>query len=162
MPGPRPTPTLLKIVRGNPGKRRIDAREPTPPIPPAPPEPPGFLMPAAKDEWWRVAPQLHVLGLLTALDVMVLAAYCQACGRWQQAEDALAAMAERDPESGALTVTTSAGSLMQNPMLRIALSAAADMLKYAAEFGLSPAARSRVANSVGARLAPGKFDGLLG
>ena len=73
-------------------------REPTPPIPPAPP---GFLMSAAKDEWWRVAPQLHVLGLLTAIDVMVLAAYCQACGRWQQAEDALAAMAERDPESGA-------------------------------------------------------------
>ena len=46
-------------------------------------------------------PQLHVLGLLTAIDVMVLAAYCQACGRWQQAEDALAAMAESDPESGA-------------------------------------------------------------
>ena len=41
-------------------------------------------------------PQLHVLGLLTAIDVMVLAAYCQACGRWQQAEDALAAVAERD------------------------------------------------------------------
>jgi phage terminase small subunit len=82
---------LLKIVRGNPGKRRIDLREPTPPIPPAPPAPPGFLMPAAKDEWWRVAPRLHVLGLLTAIDVMVLAAYCQACGRWQQAEDALAA-----------------------------------------------------------------------
>ena len=39
---------LLKIVRGNPGKRRIDLREPTPPIPPAPPAPPGFLMPAAK------------------------------------------------------------------------------------------------------------------
>ena len=83
-----------------PEKRRIDLREPTPPIPPAPPAPPGFLMPAAKDEWWRVAPQLHVLGLLTAIDVMVLAAYCQACGRWQQAEDALAAMAERDPETG--------------------------------------------------------------
>ena len=63
--------------------------------------PPGFLMPAAKDEWWRVAPQLHYLGLLTAIDVTALAAYCQACGRRQQAEDALAAMAERDPESGA-------------------------------------------------------------
>ena len=25
----------------------------------------------ARDEWWRVAPQLHVLGLLTAIDVMV-------------------------------------------------------------------------------------------
>ena len=70
-----------------------------------------------------MAPQLHVLGLLTAIDVMVRPAYCQACGRWQQAEDALAAMAERDPESGALTVTTGTGSLMQNPMLRVALSA---------------------------------------
>ena len=42
------------------------------------------------------SPAASALGLLTAIDVMVLAAYCQACGRWQQAEDALAAMGRRE------------------------------------------------------------------
>jgi P27 family predicted phage terminase small subunit len=161
MPGPRPTPTLLKIVRGNPSKRRLNANEPTPPIPPEPPEPPGFLMPTAKDEWYRIVPTLHAVGLVSVIDVMPLAAYCQSCARWQQAENMLAEMAERDPDTGALTVTTGTGSLTQNPVLRIAVSAAQDMLKFAAEFGLTPSARVRVANSYGARLVPSKFEGLL-
>ena len=50
-----PTPTLLKIVRGNPTRKRIDLREPRPPIPPAPPAPPGlFDVSRSKDEWWRL------------------------------------------------------------------------------------------------------------
>ena len=31
MRGPKPTPTALKIVRGNPGKRALPKDEPTPP-----------------------------------------------------------------------------------------------------------------------------------
>jgi phage terminase small subunit len=51
---------------------------------------------------------------------------------------------------------------MQSPMLRIAISAAGDMVRFAGEFGLGPAAGSRVSGSLAARLAPSKFDGLLG
>jgi P27 family predicted phage terminase small subunit len=125
------------------------------------PEPPAFLMPGAKDEWWRAGPELHRLGLLTVLDVAVFAAYCQACGRWQQAEELLRQQAERDPETGALVVKTATGSLMQNPLLRVAITAAADMIRYAGEFGMSPAARSRVAGGIVAQMAPSKFGDLI-
>src|SRR6516225_3251030 len=114
-----PVPLRLKLLRGNPGKRRI-RDEPQPAIPPEPPEPPGFLKPAAKDEWHRVAPEVHALGLLTVLDINLLAAYCESFARWQQAETILAEMTEQDPETGALTIKTAAGSRMFNPLLQVA------------------------------------------
>jgi phage terminase small subunit len=51
---------------------------------------------------------------------------------------------------------------MQNPLQRIAVNAANDMIRYAAEFGLTPAARARVAGGIVGRAMSGKFDGLLG
>jgi phage terminase small subunit len=68
----------------------------------------------AKEEWWRTAPQLHVLGLLSSVDVACLAAYC----------------------------------------------AASDMVRYAGEFGLTPVARTRIAQGI-QQPPPSKFDGLL-
>jgi P27 family predicted phage terminase small subunit len=66
------------------------------------PEPPPFLVGYAADEWWRVAPELHRLGLLTLVDVMPLAAYCEAYKRWRTAEELLATMAEKDAVTGGL------------------------------------------------------------
>ena len=40
--GPPPTPNVIKLLRGNPGKRRI-ADEPEPQIPECVPEPPVFI-----------------------------------------------------------------------------------------------------------------------
>jgi phage terminase small subunit len=84
MRGPPPSPNVIKLLRGNPGKRRI-ADEPKPQIPECVPEPPLFITGYAADEWYRVAPELHVLGLLTVLDVMPFAAYCQAYHHWRTA-----------------------------------------------------------------------------
>jgi phage terminase small subunit len=94
MPGPPPTPTHLKLLRGNAGKRSIRPG-PMPEIPPEVPAPPSFLLPAAKDEWWRLSGELHVFGLLSNLDVHVLVAYCQSYARWRQAEETLAVFAEK-------------------------------------------------------------------
>jgi phage terminase small subunit len=58
----------LRLLRGNPGKRAF-RRGLGPQRPPEPPEPPAFLVGYSCDEWYRVAPGLHQLGLLTALDV---------------------------------------------------------------------------------------------
>jgi phage terminase small subunit len=46
-------------------------------------------------------------------------------------------------------------------LLRIAVTAAASMIRYAGEFGMSPAARSRVAGSFAAQMAPSKFGDLI-
>jgi P27 family predicted phage terminase small subunit len=160
MPGPKPTPTHLRLLRGNPGKRPI-GRELEPPRTTEPPEPPNFLVGYALDEWWRVAPGLWQLGLLSPLDVSTLAAYCQAYKHWRTAEELLAGMAERDPATSALLVRRASGDVGQNPVVRIAANAAADMVRYAAEFGFSPAARSRVAAGIARETASSKFDGLI-
>jgi hypothetical protein len=55
-----------------------------------------------------------------------------------------------------------AGLATQHPIYRVAVEAARDMLKYAAEFGLTPSARTRIGNGIAAALSPSKFDGLLG
>jgi phage terminase small subunit len=54
----RPTPTKLKILRGNPGKQRLNRAEPQFKIEPLS-EPPKFLDKLAKQEWQRVALELH-------------------------------------------------------------------------------------------------------
>ena len=43
-------------------------------------------MPTAKAEWKRLARYLHDLGIISELDRSALAAYCQAYGRWVEAE----------------------------------------------------------------------------
>ncbi len=82
MPGPRPTPIPLKLLRGNPGKRPI-RRGFEPSQPPLPPILPELSAGDALEEWHRVAPGLHLFGLLTALDMAPLAAYCAAFARWR-------------------------------------------------------------------------------
>lgn len=70
----RPTPTALKIVRGNPGKRPINGAEPKPPV--AGLICPEHLPPLAAAEWARIVPVLVNLGVATVADRAVLEAYC--------------------------------------------------------------------------------------
>jgi phage terminase small subunit len=58
MSGPPPIPLQLRLLRGNPGKRALGA-EPEPTVAPACPDPLEHLGAYARDEWWRVAPELH-------------------------------------------------------------------------------------------------------
>jgi P27 family predicted phage terminase small subunit len=160
MRGPQPTPTVIKLLRGNPGKRRI-GREPELLIPENVPEPPPFITGYACDEWWRVAPELHRFGLLTIGDVMLFAVYCAAYARWRTAEEVLAEMAKRDAVASGLLIQRTSGSAAQNPLIRIAANAAAEMVRFAGHFGMTPAARVRI--SAGVAYEPpssGKFDGL--
>jgi P27 family predicted phage terminase small subunit len=155
----RKMPTYLKLLKGNPGKRAIRP-EPEPAMPDKPPDPPAFLSEDAQNEWHRLAEELHRLGLLTVLDLMPFAAYCEAYSRWVVAERLLAAMADKDATKG-LLVRSNAGSPMVNPLVKIARNAANDMLKFAGEFGMTPVARSRLGAGIGGPPTPGKFGDLL-
>jgi P27 family predicted phage terminase small subunit len=162
MPGPRPIPTHLKLLRGNPGHQKLNKHEPQPARTPEVPEPPAFLAGYAADEWKRVAPGLYHCGLLTIIDVQPLAAYCSAYSRWRTAEEVLRTMAERDPMTHGLLIKRADGA-GPNPMVRIAANAAEAMVSFAGHFGMSPAARARIAAGVGFEPPPGgKFDGLIG
>ena len=138
--GRKPKPTALKLVTGNPGKRALNKREAK--VPPKRPTAPPFLSDDARAEWDRVCETLYTVGLVTALDAAALAAYCAAYGRWAQAERALRD-AEND-ENGGLVTRTATGNIIQNALVGIANKAAADMVRYAVEFGMTPSARSKV------------------
>jgi len=140
--GRRPKPSHLKLVTGNPGKRPLNKDEPKPKL--SQPVPPAHLSTAAKGEWKRIAGPLYKLGLLSSIDRGVLAAYCQAYGRWVQAENAIKKMAAKDELTGGLMIRTSNGNAIQNPLVGTANKAMSEMAKYAGEFGMTPSARSRI------------------
>lgn len=133
MRGRKPTPTALKLRRGNPGKRALPKNEPKPIGPVTCPD---WLSQAAKTEWRRIAPVLVKAGIVTAADRAALAVYCQQYAR--------VASAERLVEEQGPIVKSPSGYPIQNPNLAIANKAATLLIKYAAELGITPSSRTRV------------------
>ena len=119
MAGRKPLPTHLKMVRGTLQKCRMNPDEPTP-------DP--------------LALELYELGILSTIDRAALAAYCQAYGRWVEAEEQL----RNIDGTMKLTETTSNGNIIQNPLVGIANKSLELMHKYLTEFGMSPSSRTRV------------------
>jgi P27 family predicted phage terminase small subunit len=158
MRGRKPTPTYLKLLRGNPSHRPLPRGEPMPASAPACPSPPGFLNAYAGEEWARTAPELFRLGLLTKVDTALFAVYCSTYAQWRTATEELAEAAAADPETHGLLIERDS-RLIANPLIGIARRAAETMLKVATEFGMTPAARSRITTNPDGP--PGKFDGLL-
>ena len=141
-PGTKPKPTALKLIEGNKGKRSLPKKEAV--IALCEPTPPPFLCDDAKVEWGRVCSALFAAGLMTELDRAALSAYCAAYGRWAQAERAINTMAGKDGINAALLIKTKEGNAIQNPLVGIANKARADVVRFAAEFGMTPSARTRV------------------
>ena len=86
--GPVPTPTSLRIMRGNPQRRPLNTREPkvTPAIST---EPPDWLVGEARAIWERLAPRFLAMGTLADVDLDALAAACMWWGRFRDAVDAM-------------------------------------------------------------------------
>jgi P27 family predicted phage terminase small subunit len=92
-----------------------------------------------------------------------LCAYCVGYARWFTAKEILLRMAAHDPVTHALVVKASDGNPRADPLVRIASRAADSMVKFAGEFGMTAAARSKVAAGPFGRLrGDRKFGGLLG
>ena len=146
MRGRRPKPTRLKALTGNPGKRPLNTGEPRPE--PNIPECPAELGPVARKEWDRLATELASLKILTVLDRAALAAYCNAYGLWAAAIEAI--------QKYGTMVKSPSGYPIQSPYVSIANRQAEIMMRIAAEFGFTPASRSRI--STPAQREPNLFD----
>lgn len=134
MSGPRPEPTSLRMLRGNPGRRPVNGNESRPrtEIPPCP----AHLSAEAKREWRRTARLLADLGLLARIDRAALSIYCEAWARWVEAERAM--------QQYGVMMKSPGGYPQQSPYLAVANRAMEQIRQSIAEFGMSPAARSRV------------------
>ena len=135
-PGPQPIASALKLLKGNPGKRAINHDEPKPLVPPDVPEPPDWIEPYAKTEWGVVAPELHRMGLLTAVDLTAFAAYCQSYAHWRAAEEWM--------NKHKHTVVEVTGLERRVPQAITAQAALLDMHRFGSAFGLSPSARTSI------------------
>lgn len=134
MRGRKPKPTALKLLEGNPGKRKLNPREAKPKA--VAPTRPAHVQGVARREWCRIVRELKALGLVTKIDRAALAAYCVAYGRWVEAEDQIR-------EHG-MVIVGSKGSLVRSPYLMIANKAMEQMRQLLIEFGMTPSSRSRV------------------
>lgn len=136
MRGSKPTPAHLKLLAGNPGHRGIKHDEvQVLPLQPSS-EPPEFLTKMARKEWRRMVPLLVESNLLSMVDLASFSMYCQAYGRWMDAEAALKAEGS--------VVMDRFGFPKINPQQQIADKAMDQVRQFGTEFGLTPSSRSRV------------------
>lgn len=137
-------PTALREQEGTVG-HNPNADEPIFPALDKIPDAPVFLNRWAKVEWKHVTPDLWSMGMLANCDVSALAAYCQAYGRWRMAEEGLTRYAKtKAGKKHPLLLETKAGNMIQHPLVGIANKAYRDMVRLAAEFGLTPSARTQI------------------
>ncbi|MDO1559813.1 phage terminase small subunit P27 family [Brevundimonas sp. 2R-24] len=149
MPGGRPpTPTRLKELAGNPGKRPINRREPKPTGGAVAPK---TLSRDALAAWKRLIGSMPE-GVYTVADEGLLAAYCEAVALHRRATAEVAAQ-------GAVT-TGSTGQLTVSPWVKIKSDQARLITAIGARLGLDPAARSSLQLQAPDET-PDEFGGLI-
>lgn len=135
--GPRPQPTQLKILRGNPGKRSLNNKEPSPPtngvtMPP-------YLGDLAAARWAEVLPMLQAVKVMTQADVEALARYCDTYEWW------LATRAKLKKDGDTYAILNDKGEIKyiaQRPEVSIAHKLAVQLRQLEQDFGLNPSART--------------------
>lgn len=138
-------PAVVHLLNGNPSKRNVQeliAEVATPALPIEAPPKPDWLDEEASREWDRVVPDLLTLGLISRLDMQVLAQYCEAVSdyrRWtmqiQNLNESMAAPGGGDIQ----TYRTGAKDLSIWRKLRNDAERRAN--DAGAKFGFSPMAR---------------------
>jgi P27 family predicted phage terminase small subunit len=137
--GPKPKPTARKRFEGNPGKRKLNPREPQLPTPPPardapPPEVADDAVASA--EWRRLLPLLKSSQTITEGDLSSLVALCQQWSRYLFATGKVT--------NSGMVVRSPSGYPMPNPYIGISNKALGNCVKLWAELGLTPSSRSRV------------------
>lgn len=141
--GPKPKPTDIRLLEGNPGRLPINEDEPNPTGQPAPPD---GLRPDAAAAWNRIMEAMPP-GLYTQADERLLFAYCEI---WQDFIDLTRAITEDG------TVTSDG----VNPAVTARLNVANRLATLGTRLGLSPADRANL--KMPKQQPSSKWNGLIG
>ncbi len=149
MAGRAPKPTNLKLVTGNPGKRAINRAEPDPTYL-TNLEPPTWLPDDARQVWEEIAPRLARAKLLTEVDVEALSHGCVAIAQYRLAARTSGAQlvrtkVEYDELGKPRAPKPDAGGEYLNPWLIVQSMSFKQAMAIFQQFGMSPAARTRIA-----------------
>jgi P27 family predicted phage terminase small subunit len=131
--GPKPTPTNLKVLRGEtrPSRLNLDEPQPLPTFPDAP----AHLSDEAKAVWGRVREQMGHTRVIRGADADILELYCETLVRSREASALLG-------RSGFLIKGARHGELVKNPLVAMVRDITAQVRILAGELGLTPASRT--------------------
>jgi len=146
--GRKPKPTAIKLLEGNPGKRRLNESEPQPAVADVR-VPKGKLPPEARALWKVLAPQLADLGVLKVTDLPALEVLCLHYAMTRRAwkiideqgptVENLVLVDESDPSAGTITL-----GVKKHPAASVFRENAMAFKAFATEFGLTPSSRVRI------------------
>jgi len=87
--GPKPEPAKFKLIKGNPGKRKVNKNEPELPPPPDVDEshPPKRLKGIAAEEWIRLYGSLVERGIVHVGNWTMFEEYCYVLGELRRIEN---------------------------------------------------------------------------
>jgi P27 family predicted phage terminase small subunit len=145
MPGPSPQPTALKILRGNPGRRPLNKREPEPEA--KAPECPDYVKadPVALAYWEHYLPILLSMRILTVADETVLASLCITHSNLIANLNKVRELnANGSSGISGIVIATKTGYLAPNQFYLNVQTAMEQELKFCRELGLTPSARTRI------------------
>lgn len=132
--GRPPKPVELKVISGNPGKRRLPTE--TIKAPPSKPRRPAWLSRYGRAAWEYVTPELDDLGLLARADRDALAMLCEAAGNFRAATE--------DVARRGILVEGDKGRTVKNPALQVQRDAARTFATFSSMLGVSPGDRARL------------------
>jgi P27 family predicted phage terminase small subunit len=149
--GRRPHSTALKLLRGNPGKGRINAREPA--VPPGDVRVPATISKDGRRVWERLAPIAIAMQTLTVADVEAFKTLCEL-----QASLDLVSKAKNARDFVPFTVGDN--GIVVHAALALELKIAPVVRPYYEKFGLEPVGRARL--TVGPAAPASKWAALTG
>ena len=133
MSGPSSKPTHLKALQGNPGKRKLNRREPSPARRSA--VKPEWIQKLAADQWDIYWPIVSAWGFGTETDRIALEAMCAAYAEWR--------LHTQYCITNGYTYEAKIGQALR-PEYKVACEAHKRMIAGLDRFGLNPAARSKI------------------
>ena len=137
MPGPPPLPSAIKKMRGTWRKDRAAAREPRPKS--GTPRRPAWLTPRARKFWPEYVRLTSTMRVLTQVDGPALGMLCAAHSEYLDAVDVLT------KKGASYESPTPTGTIVRaRPEVQQASEAWRRVHMMLAQFGLTPASRSRV------------------
>lgn len=141
--GRRPRPAALKLLQGERASRTIDDVIDVPPSVPAAPQ---SLDDAVREQYARLVALLEPVGVLTALDGPALAAFAQVLVEHDRASQLV--------NSVGPLIRDEHGIPRTNPAYRIRRDTGRDLLRWAMEFGMTPAARTQISRRLSTSATP--------
>lgn len=138
MPGPPRTPSNVVALTGNPGHRKAPKAEPQPEL--GMPDSPDWLDTEARAAWTELKPVLEKIRVVTEADAKALELLCDAYSEYRACREVV------KREGATYALKTKKGEAMHRVRPEVAQGQDAwkRVRAMLAEFGLTPAARSKV------------------